>query len=146
VARESAAREVKDAWALYLAELLGNVSPGNAEFLQRALEPLLAPELRRAVTAVMAYQVRKIQRENVTLTYLPRSVLYEPETDRVFVTGAQTSAGPAGKPQARVRTYDLRVAFRHYRPVVTHLDDYPDEPRTRERAGARAEPEQEEPR
>ena len=137
VARESAAREVKEAWALYLAELLGNVSPGNAEFLQRALEPLLAPELRRAVTEVLAYQVREIQRENVTLTYLPRSVLYEPETDKVFVTGAQTSAGPGGKPQSRVRTYELTVAFRHYRPVVTHLDVYPDEPRTRERLGTR---------
>lgn len=75
VARESASREVKEAWALYLAELLGNVSPANAEFLQRALEPLLAPDLRRAVTEVMAYQVREIQRESVTLTYLPRGVL-----------------------------------------------------------------------
>jgi hypothetical protein len=39
VARESAAREVKEAWALYLAELLGNVSPANAEFLLRPCGP-----------------------------------------------------------------------------------------------------------
>jgi conjugal transfer pilus assembly protein TraE len=146
VARDSAAREVKEAWALYVAELLGNVSPGNAEFLERAIEPLLAPALRRAVAEVMAYQVGEIQRESVTLTYLPRNVLYEPETDKVFVTGSQTSAGPAGRPQVRVRTYELTLAFRHYRPVVTHLDVYPEEPRTLERLSARGAPPPEEHR
>jgi hypothetical protein len=33
VARASASQEVRDAWALFVAELLGNVTPTNADFL-----------------------------------------------------------------------------------------------------------------
>jgi len=32
VARANASQEVKEAWALFVAELLGNVSPAGAEF------------------------------------------------------------------------------------------------------------------
>jgi hypothetical protein len=35
VARESASQEVKEAWALFVAELLGNVSPSSAELSRR---------------------------------------------------------------------------------------------------------------
>jgi hypothetical protein len=35
---------------------------------------------------------------------------------------------------ARTRTYELIVGFAHYRPVIRHLDVYPDEPRVGEQA------------
>lgn len=133
VARESASQEVREAWALHVAGLLGNVSPGNAAFLQRALEPLLDPSLRRPLIEVMARQVEDIQRENVTSTFMARDTRFEPATGKVFVSGQQTTSGPGGKPQVRPRTYELRVEFRAYRPVVTHLDVYPGEPRTLDR-------------
>ena len=43
VARESASQEVKEAWALYVAELLGNVSPSSAELSRRRSIPCLLP-------------------------------------------------------------------------------------------------------
>ena len=135
VARESASQEVKEAWALFVAELLGNVSPSSAEFIQKAVDPLLAPSLRRPVLEVMAAQIREIQRERVSMSFNVRAIAYDPPTDRVFVTGVQTTSGPGGKPVARTRTrtYELIVGFAHYRPVVRHLDVYPDEPRVGER-------------
>jgi conjugal transfer pilus assembly protein TraE len=63
-----------------------------------------------------------------------RAIAYDPPTDKVFVTGIQTASGPGGKPAARTRTYELIVGFAHYRPVIRHLDVYPEEPRI----GARA--------
>ena len=129
VARAQASQEVKEAWALFVAELLGNVSPTGAEFLEKALDPLLAPSLRRPVLEVMDQQVREIQRERVSMTFQPRSISYDAAGDRVFVTGIQTTRGPAGKPVARVRTYEMTVGFANYRPVIRHLDVYPDEPR-----------------
>ena len=136
LARASASREVKEAWALFAAELLGNVSPSNAEFLQQALDPLLAASLRRPVLEVMTEQVREIQRERIGMSFLPRAVLYEPDTDKVFVTGTQTTSGPAGKPVARTRTYELVVGFAHYRPVFRHIDVYAEPPRTLDRLKA----------
>jgi len=129
VARASASQEVKEAWALFVAELLGNVSPAGAEFLEQALDPLLAPALRRPVLEVMGEQVREIQRERVSMTFQPRAISYDADRDRVFVTGIQTTSGPGSRPEARARTYEMTVGFANYRPVIRHLDVYPDEPR-----------------
>jgi conjugal transfer pilus assembly protein TraE len=136
VARESASQEVKEAWALFVGELLGNVSPSSAEFIQKAVNPLLAPSLRRPVLEVMAEQVREIQRERVSMSFNVRAIAHDPPTDKVFVTGVQTTSGPGGKPVARTRTYELIVGFAHYRPVIRHLDVYPEEPRVGERTNS----------
>jgi conjugal transfer pilus assembly protein TraE len=129
IARDSASQEVKESWALFVAELLGNASPTGAEFLERALDPLLAPALRRPVLEAMRQQVHEIQRERVSMTFEPRTVAYEPATDRVFVTGTHTTRGPGARPVARPRTYELRVGFANYRPVISHLDVYAEAPR-----------------
>jgi len=140
VARAAASQEVKEAWALFVAELLGNVSPAGAEFLERALDPLLAPSLRRSVLEVLAEQVREIQRERVSMRFTVRELLYDPARDTVFVTGIQTTTGPGGKPVARPRTYEVVVGFQNYRPVIRHLDVYPEEPRLGDKAKARPAP------
>ena len=46
VTRTAASREFKESWGLFLAELLGNTTPANADFLKSAIEPLLAPEMQ----------------------------------------------------------------------------------------------------
>lgn len=139
VTRERASQEVKEAWALFVAELLGNVSPSGAEFIQQAVDPLLAPALRRPVLEVMAEQIREIQRERVSMSFNVRAIAYDPPTDKVFVTGVQTTSGPGGKPVARTRTYELIVGFAHYRPVIRHLDVYPGDPKVGERTNALSE-------
>jgi conjugal transfer pilus assembly protein TraE len=83
VARESASQEVKDAWALFVTELHGNVSPSSADFIQKAVDPLLAPALRRPVLEVMAAQVREIQCERVSMSFNVRAISYDPPTDKV---------------------------------------------------------------
>jgi len=129
VARDSASREVKEAWAVYVAELLGNVGAASADFIQRTLEPLLAPELRRAVLEVIGAQVEAIKRERVSMSFSPSGLRYEEASDTFYVTGMQVSSGPAAQPVRHQRTFEVRVGFRHYRPVITHLDVYPGSPR-----------------
>ena len=41
IARNQGSGSLKESWGLYLAELLGNVTPGNAAFIERSLGPLL---------------------------------------------------------------------------------------------------------
>ncbi|MFE8032870.1 TraE/TraK family type IV conjugative transfer system protein [Thiohalocapsa marina] len=130
VARDSASREVKESWAVYVAELLGNVGAGSADFIQSALEPLLAPPLRREVIDVIGEQVEAIKRERVSMHFSPNALHHDAQSDTFFVTGLQVSAGPASKPVRQQRTFEVRVAFRHYRPVITHLDVYPGSPRS----------------
>jgi conjugal transfer pilus assembly protein TraE len=130
VARSSASQEVKEAWALFVAELLGNVSPTNAEFLTKALDPLLAPALRQDILQVLDAQIGEIRREKVSLSFQPRAVSHDPATGTLFVTGTHITSGPAAKPVNAERTYALRIEFKNYRPVVVFLDVYPGAPRT----------------
>jgi conjugal transfer pilus assembly protein TraE len=132
VGRKSASQEVKEARALFDAELLGDVSPSSAEFIQKAVDPLLAPSLGRPFLEVMAAQVREIQRERVSMSFNVRAIAYDPPTDKVFVIGVQATSGPGGESVACTRTYGLIVGFAHYWPVIRYLDVYPEEPRVGE--------------
>lgn len=126
VARASASQEVKEAWALFITELLGNVTPTNAPFLRQTLEPLLNPKLRRAVAAILDDQVEALQRDRVSVRFAPELVQYEAASDRVRISGTQVITGSGADPVTRPRTYEIQVAFRHYRPLITHLDAYQD--------------------
>jgi conjugal transfer pilus assembly protein TraE len=130
IARDRASQEVEEAWGLYVAELLGNVSPATVESLTRVLDPLFAGGLRRAVMKAIAEQTEAIKRENVSMRFSPRQVSYDPATRTVFVTGTHRTEGPAAQPVSNERTYEVRVEFRNYRPLITHLDVYRGEPRS----------------
>lgn len=129
IARAYASQEVEEAWGLYVAELLGNVSPQTADVLTRVLDPLLAGGLRRAAAKAIAEQVADIKRENVSMRFSPRAVSYDSATRTVFVTGQHKTEGPGAAPVVNDRTYELRVEFRNYRPVITHLQAYRGEPK-----------------
>ena len=58
IAREYASQEVEESWGLYVAELLGNVSPATVDALTGVLEPLLAG-LRRTVMKAIAEQTEE---------------------------------------------------------------------------------------
>lgn len=137
IARDSASQDVKEAWALFVTELLGNVTPTNAPYLRRTLEPLLSPGLRRAIADSLDAQVEALRRDQVSVRFEPRSIHYDAVRDRVLVSGQQISTGPAAAPVRRPRLYEVRVTFRHYRPVITHLDAYQT---LRERAADGPEP------
>ena len=132
IARDSATREVKEAWAIHVAELFGNVGADSADFIRTALEPLLAPALRREVLTVIGEQVEAIKRERVSMHFSPNALEYEEASDTFFVTGMQVSAGPGAEPVRRQRTFEVRVGFRHYRPVISHLDVYTGGPRNQD--------------
>ena len=124
IARAYASQEVEESWGLYVAELLGNVSPQTVDALTGVLEPLLSGGLRRTVMKAITEQTEEIKRENVSMHFAPRQVTYDQATHTVFVTGQHKTESPAAKPVINERTYALRIEFRNYRPLLTHLEVY----------------------
>lgn len=133
ITRNTASSELKESWGLYLAELLGNVTPATSEFIANALAPLLSTEIYRSVMDAMSEQISAIKMDHVATSFKPRQVSYEKETDKVFVTGELTTQGPNSKAETRNRTYEFVLSTRNYRPRLDYIDVYPDEPRTVER-------------
>ena len=91
---------------------------------------LLAPGIYRAVTEALSEQIHALKVDRIAVSFRPRQVFYEKETDRVFVTGDHISQGPNSHPDIRSRTYEFRILFRDYRPLLDSIDVYADDPRT----------------
>ena len=83
VTRTSAFSEFKESWGLFLAELLGNTTPANADFLKTAIEPLLAPDIYRTVLDAMTDQIKAIKMDRVAISFTPPHVDYEAERGRM---------------------------------------------------------------
>lgn len=130
VSRSRASQPYLESWALFLAELMGNVTPGNVPFIRDALGPLLSPDVYQQVIDALEIQARQIREDRVTLKFQPRQVDYEAASGHVFVTGYSYIAGPAGDEQRQTRTYEFALQIRHYRPLLTWMETYEGAART----------------
>ncbi len=124
ISKNTADAETKKAWGLYVAQLIGNVTPGNADFVAEVIEPLLHPRIYKSVRENLAYQIESLKLERVSLSFTPRSVSYEPASDRVFVSGQLISAGMGDAEERSNRTYELQISIDRFRPMITFLDVY----------------------
>ena len=124
----------KKAWALTVAQLAGNVTPGNADLVLESLGDLLSPEAYRRIAADLAAQVADIKRDSLTVSFEPRQILYETKSRKVFVSGQFASQGVSGQPIKAVRTYEMTIDIRFGRPWVTSFKPYTGMPVTEENA------------
>jgi len=132
VAERSAQEGYYKAWALHLAMLLGNVTPGNLPLIEEAIGPLLAPAIYEDVMRALHGQADEIRRNRITLRFEPRRVLAERSTGKVFVEGFAYSQAPGAPERRRLQTYEFVIAIEGYAPMIEHLDTYPGEARTEE--------------
>lgn len=114
----------KKAWALTVAQLTGNITPANADLVLDSVGDLFSPEAYRPMAANLASQVNDIKRDSLTVSFEPRQILYEPTTDKVFVTGSFRSQGASGQPIKTIRTYEVVVGIRLGRPWITRYAPY----------------------
>ncbi len=130
IARNHATEPYLESWGLYLAQLIGNVTPGNVSFVRKAIEPLLAPAVYQDVIATLERQSAQIQEDKVTLKFQPRQVVYETQTGHVFVTGYSLVAGPSGDDTRQTRTYEFDIDIEQYRPKLNWMTTYEGRART----------------
>jgi len=132
VGRRQADAAYKSAWALFFAQLLGNVSPGNDDLILNALGPLLSPALYQAVRATLADELRVLRDERLTTSFAARQVEYDPHADRVSVYGRLETTGPTQAKNTSDRTYEFQIGIINYRPQLQDLAVYSGRPRPRE--------------
>lgn len=130
VARDHSDQSYAEAWSVVLADLLGNVTPASVDFVKRLVGPMLAPSVYQDVMNALSRQAEQIKLDRVTTSFEPREVIYEPKTNKVFVSGNSITAGPVGHEERTPRTYEFIVKVRNYQPYVTHTDTYRGNPRT----------------
>ena len=72
--------------------------------------PPAVPELRPAVDA--EDQVKAIKMDRVAISFTPRYVDYEAETNKVFVSGELKSQSYSGVPETFILAYSRKDLFR----------------------------------
>lgn len=126
----SADGEFKKSWGLYISNILGNVRPGSTDIILEAIELLATPRTYKEMREIVAAQIDAIEREQVTLEFSPRSVAFEPKSGLVFVTGTQLRRGTSGDPERQIRTYEMNLSVKDYRPKLKSVEVYEGNPLT----------------
>jgi len=132
VSKRNADAGYKKAWGLYVASLLGNVSPGNADFVIESLQLLMSPRVFANLKQSVASDVEMIKKDGVSVSFEQKQVLYEKETDKVFVIGRTGISNAAGTVTKFDRVFEVRVSIDNGQPQIIELDSYQGKPRTQD--------------
>jgi len=130
VSKRSADAGYKKAWGLFVASLLGNVSPGNADFVMESLQLLMAPRVFATLKSSVASDVEMIKKDGVSVSFEQKTVLFERETDKVFVIGRTGISNAAGSVTKFDRVFEMRVTIDNGQPQIVELDSYQGKPKT----------------
>ncbi|WP_347990209.1 TraE/TraK family type IV conjugative transfer system protein [Methylomonas sp. AM2-LC] len=133
ITRNQASSGYKKAWAVYVAEMIGNVSPENADFVRETFSEMLSGEIRNSVMEQIAEELEGLKQEGVNSVFEIKSIAYEPETDKVFVTGQNRMSGPGGTSEYTPQTFEFVIEVKGYAPIIKRMSTYSESPRTQDK-------------
>lgn len=129
ITRRNASEGYKKSWATYAAMLLGNVTPENADFVATTFSTMVSGEIRNTLQETISAELETLKSESVTSAYTIQSVAYDPESDKVYVTGRSRLIGIGGDSGLSSQTYEFKVDVSQYAPVITEMRSYPGQPK-----------------
>lgn len=121
VQAQQADAEIKTSWALYIANMLGNVTPSSSQFLTENMSRFLSPRMYRPVIERIDAQAKQLREEQITLQFIPTVARYEPEIDRVVVSGELIERGLRNAERRSVRTYEMGFIVRDYKVLLDSM-------------------------
>lgn len=129
IAQNKASEGYKKAWAMYTATLIGNVSPENADFVLDSFSNMVTGEIRSLITEQVAQELDMLKQEKVASRFEILRVTYEPETDKVFITGRNVLIGAVSKSAPTEQTFEFQIDVKQYSPIITQMASYQGQPR-----------------
>jgi conjugal transfer pilus assembly protein TraE len=121
ISRSKASEGMLTAWGISIAELLGNVTPGTTRFLTKELDPMLAPGIRDRVLDAIAEQVKKIEKEQISISFEPAEARFDQAQNKVYVTGDLVTTNVEGISDRQVRTYAMQFKVQNYRVMLADI-------------------------
>ena len=132
VEKSTASREYKESWGLYLALLMGNVTPDKGGFIIERIKPLLSTQIYNDTINALKRQIEDIKENRATFRFEASDVKYERATGKVFVVGMSFERGSAGDESRSKKTFEYKIEVEQYTPKVTWVDTYKGRARTQE--------------
>lgn len=134
VTEANASQSYMEAWGLALAQLIGNVTPGNVDFVSEQLKPLLSPKIYHETLDAIQSGATQLKEDRVSMRFEPIRVTYEKTTGMVFVYGrSYMRAGTSMSKESKSnRTYEFKLEISNYMPQINYLTTYEGVPHTRD--------------
>lgn len=126
IAWDSANQEYLKGFGLYLAGLLGNITPKNADFVVESISYFFDPAIySEARTKLKAMTNDPVFNDSGVFSYfLPNGIVYEPETNKVFVLGDLVMGSAARAPKPSPIVYEFQITISKGRPLVRSINNY----------------------
>lgn len=121
VSKSSASAEMQVAQGLSLALLLGNVTPGSAEFVSSNISRSLSPRMYRPILEAIDREVRELRDEQISVSFTPTLARFDPDVDRVVITGEVITRGLRGSERREIRTYEMGFSTRNHTLLLDHM-------------------------
>lgn len=125
----SASQGALSSWGLYVATMLGNVTPSTADFTADAVGKLLAPGIYHKVMDQISSQIQAVKSDQLTLRYDVSGVQYDAHKNAVMVTGWLTTTDAHGSNQRKQQTYEIYFDVVNYQPRIVGLTAYDGSPK-----------------
>ena len=125
----------QQSWAFAVANLLGNIDPGNAKFVKQAILNVLSPRLKVEMEPLLDKQVELIQQRGVKQVFIVDDLIHEPETDLIAIWGRKVTYINNKQRDTERWTYEMKIIARNGKPRVVYLNQYKGSPRKRKSKG-----------
>ena len=134
VMSNDASQSYKEAWAMAISMLVGNVQPANVTFVAERLKPILSPEIYHSTIDAVHANAQQLQQERISLRFEPRQIVYEKSTDKLFVFGYSFARlGTSLETERRSeRTYEMQLKISEYAPMLQYITTYTGRPLTKD--------------
>lgn len=120
---KTAGQPYMQAWAIYLANSMGNATPESVDMLKKSIGPFLDAGIYTQVMKRIDDQIDQIKRDRISLSFTPTRVYHDPKApDTYFVEGSQGLEGITGNPIVKSVTFQMSIDVKGYRPVLTFIN------------------------
>ena len=125
----------KEQWALSFAELMGNVTPSNADFIKSRMGEYFSPTLYHEMKSDIEEQVLSLKKQQASINFLPKAIMSDPKNGIVYVNGTREIHSYGVNTKRSDWTLEFGIKVVNYLPVVDHFDSYKGQPKSSEKQG-----------
>jgi conjugal transfer pilus assembly protein TraE len=125
IAWKNASGSYYKAWGLYIATLIGNLTPNNVRFIVDSLSHLFSAELYTGLREklISIAEDETMRRAGATNYFSPNQAIYEPSTQKTYILGNLTLQY-RNRQEIKPVVYEMRFDMQNGVPIVKHFTSY----------------------
>ena len=133
----SASANYKKRWAVFAAQLIGNITPYNIDTVIDTIGPMLDPSIYQDVMDEMRATAEQLRLRKASGKFEIHKVSYNAKLNKAWVYGYREIAVPNGRKESEMRTYVVVVDIEDGSPVIKTLDSHKGKPNMNQAGGNR---------